>query len=162
MYYTGGLNPDRFYIQAQGNERSGAMCGMATSADGINWIKYDDPSTTEAPYAESDPVMGPSPSGWDSAEVKCSVFKTDAGWEMLYKGLDSFSYNTVSEYGFATSSDGVNWSKYPGNPVFLSNQDPLTKGNFGGGNVGGDIDSVTAPSALKDGSTYYLYYSYWL
>jgi hypothetical protein len=84
LYYTGGINPDRMYIQDPDNEGSGAMCGMATSAAGINWTKYDDPSTTQAPYAKSDPVLQPSPSGWDAKDVKCSVMKTDTGWEMLY------------------------------------------------------------------------------
>ena len=42
---------------------------------------------TEAPYAESDPVLQPSPSGWDSVDVICSVMKTDTGGEMLYQGF---------------------------------------------------------------------------
>ena len=63
------------------------MCGMATSADGTSWTKYDDPGTTEAPFAESDPVLQPSPPGWDAEDVKYSVMNTDPGWEMLYKGL---------------------------------------------------------------------------
>jgi hypothetical protein len=55
-----------------------------------------------------------------------------------------------SKFGYATSLDGVNWVKYPGNPVFRSNQDMLSH----------DFDFVIEPSALKDGSTYYRYYSY--
>jgi hypothetical protein len=87
MYYTGGINPDRMYIRDPDHEGSGSMCGLATSADGINWTKYDDPSTTEAPYAESDPVLQPIPSGWGAEDVICSVMKTNTGWEMLYKGF---------------------------------------------------------------------------
>ena len=150
MYYTGGLNLDRFYIQAQGNERSGAMCGMATSADGISWIKYDDPSTTEIPYAESDPVMGPNSSGWDDVDVKCGVMSTDTGWEMVYKGLGTATDGINSKFGYATSTDGVDWVKYPGNPIYQSNKDLLARNN----------EFVIEPSILKDGSTYYLYYSY--
>jgi hypothetical protein len=41
-------------------------------------------------------------------DVKCSVMKTDIGWEMLYKGLGVVSYSVPSRYGFATSADGVN------------------------------------------------------
>lgn len=162
MYYTGGINPERIYSREPDNEVSGAMCGMATSTDGINWTKYDDPSTTEAPFAESDPILKPSSSGWDSADVECSVFTSDDGFEMLYRGLDFESYNAVTDYGFASSSDGVNWVKYPGNPVYRSDQDPQAIGYFKGGNEGGDRDSATAPSVLKNGSTYYLYYSYWI
>jgi predicted GH43/DUF377 family glycosyl hydrolase len=70
MYYTAGPDPNETEM----------MCGMATSPDGIIWNKYDDPSTTEAPFAESDPVLQPGPSGWEKFGVDCSVLKTDTGW----------------------------------------------------------------------------------
>ena len=50
----------------------------------------------------------------------------------------------------ATSLGGVNWAKYPGNPVFQGIQDPLAR----------NLDFVIEPSVLKDGSAYYLHYSY--
>ena len=31
--------------------------GYAFSLDGINWVKYDDPSTTEVPFVHSDPIF---------------------------------------------------------------------------------------------------------
>jgi hypothetical protein len=40
--------------------------GYATSTDGIMWTKYDNPATTNPPYAESDPVLVPgSPGTYD-------------------------------------------------------------------------------------------------
>jgi hypothetical protein len=48
MYYLGGTEITiwkDFYV------------GMATSFDGINWKKYNDPTTTQHPFAESDPVL---------------------------------------------------------------------------------------------------------
>ena len=86
---------------------------------------------------------------WDAVDVKCSVVKTDTGWEMLYKGLGDVSYRVTHKFGYATSQDGVSWVKYPGNPIFRETQDPI-----------GRVDYIIAPSLLKDGSTYYLYYSY--
>ena len=124
MYYAAGPDP------YGGLERK---CGMATSPDGINWTKYDDPNTTEVPYAKSDPVMQPSDSGFDSIGIHCSVLKTDTGWEMFYEG-----WSRTGKIGYATSEDGVHWSKYQDNPLF----DVL----------------YTFPSAVKVGSTYYLYY----
>jgi predicted GH43/DUF377 family glycosyl hydrolase len=44
MYYTGKNLMDN-------------AIGFATSPDGINWTKHDDPQTTDEPYAESDPVL---------------------------------------------------------------------------------------------------------
>ena len=121
-----------YYSAAQEPRGQESMCGMATSPDGINWIKYDDPNTTEAPFADSDPVMYPSSTGWDSTGVHCSVLKTDTGWEMFYSGWIDDPF-----IGYATSPDGVNWSKYQDNPIFEE------KRSF--------------PSAIKVGSTYYLY-----
>ena len=47
--------------------------GYAWSSDGIHWTKYDDPTTINAPYAESDPVIVPSPSGqWDDGFLEAS------------------------------------------------------------------------------------------
>ncbi len=44
--------------------------GMATSTDGINWVKYDDPSTIEPPFLNSDPVLKPGLAGeWDDGWV---------------------------------------------------------------------------------------------
>jgi predicted GH43/DUF377 family glycosyl hydrolase len=124
MYYSGGPDPNDWVW----------MCGMATSPDGINWTKYDDPDTTEVPYAESDPVMQPSEIGWDSDGVHCSVLKTDIGWEMFYEGWST----SPSNIAYAFSPDGVHWSKYPDKPI------PGV--NFG------------VSFAVKVDPTYYLYY----
>jgi hypothetical protein len=124
MYYSGGPDPNGWVW----------MCGMATSPDGINWTKYDDPDTSEAPHAESDPVMQPSDSGWDSIGVHCSVLKTDIDWEMFYEGWPE----GPSNIGYASSPDGVHWSKYLDKPI-------------PGYNFGGSF-------AVKVGQTYYLYY----
>ena len=48
MWYTGG----------SGNAVTlGSQTGLATSSDRINWVKYDDPATTDKPFANSDPVL---------------------------------------------------------------------------------------------------------
>ncbi len=60
--------------------------GMATSPDGIAWTKYDDPTTTNTLYANSDPVFLDSEDSqaWDSWYISGSmVRRTEDGWEML-------------------------------------------------------------------------------
>ncbi|HUE97880.1 MAG TPA: hypothetical protein VMN99_01425, partial [Anaerolineales bacterium] len=44
------------YYDALGNGNS-SMIGMATSSDGVQWKKYNDPATTDPAFAESDPVL---------------------------------------------------------------------------------------------------------
>jgi predicted GH43/DUF377 family glycosyl hydrolase len=79
--------------------------GFAVSNDGIHWAMY--PS----------PVLSPDPGKWDS-------FTTDAPqvlrenhqykmWYSSYKGGTSPGY-----FGYATSPDGIHWTKYSGNPIF--------------------------------------------
>jgi hypothetical protein len=128
MYYSAGPDPGS-------NEMS---CGMATSPDGITWTKYDDPGTTETPYAESDPVMQPGPSAWETLLVQCNVLKTNKGWEMFYQGWNGRSH---ARAGYAFSTDGVQWIKYQDNPI-------LSK-------------SLFSPYAIKVDSTYYLYGQDW-
>ena len=52
-----------------GFQNDSASIGKAFSEDGIRWEKYDDVSTTDAPYAKSDPVFSGIGAGWDKANV---------------------------------------------------------------------------------------------
>ena len=127
MYYSGAPDP-----------KGGFACGMATSTDGINWTKYDDPNTTDWLYAESDPVMYPSDNGFGSSAIYCNVLKTDNGWEMFYEGWGG---QGLGKIGYASSEDGINWSKRKITPIIPFN--------------------LGFPSAVKVGSTYYLYGYHW-
>lgn len=101
MYYT-GVDEDEIL-----------RIGMATSEDGINWTKYDDPQTTEAPFAESDPILA----AFDHPEIlsgKSEVWQprvqlTPDGYVMLLKNGGSF-YDRGAVLNFAYSEDGVDWA----------------------------------------------------
>lgn len=99
MYYTGTNAAGRKAI------------GMATSADGLTWTKYNDPTTEEAQFAESDPVLR-STGGWEGSSTdRPRVAEAPDGWVMIYNGL---STNTR---GLAYSEDGVTWRKSEANPI---------------------------------------------
>ena len=95
--------------------------GMATSPDGISWTKHDDPVTTDRLYAESDPVFGVGRKGsWDESGVYYpQVLRTEENWVMLYIGSQNEGFQRTTNVGFATSSDGIIWERYSGNPVFF-------------------------------------------
>lgn len=123
---------------------SGFMVGMATSNDGIRWIKYNDPQTQSA-YSQSDPVLPKSPSTtWDSAIAwGSSIQRTKAGWEMFYYGTNNAQGGPTVDIGYAFSQDGIRWAKYEHNPVVnLANRQAFF------------------PSfVLKDDGAYLLYYA---
>jgi predicted GH43/DUF377 family glycosyl hydrolase len=77
--------------------------GLAFSTDGITWTKYNDTTTTNHPYAESDPVLSPSPGEWDGhcAESMTLMLIGDT-LRMWYDGWKDPSPPNLSFIGHAT------------------------------------------------------------
>jgi predicted GH43/DUF377 family glycosyl hydrolase len=79
--------------------------GLASSTDGIVWKK----DTTN-------PVLNHgAPGSYDATEAGVMALgKRDSLYYMIYRSIGASSGMTFS---LATSSDGIKWWKYPGNPV---------------------------------------------
>lgn len=78
--------------------------GHATSSDGINWT-----------FTENAVLWGDN-GQWDqSMVVPADIIYDGAEFQMWYNGS---SDGDVIAVGYATSPDGINWTKYDGNPVF--------------------------------------------
>ncbi|HVO68526.1 MAG TPA: hypothetical protein VMT24_00690 [Aggregatilineaceae bacterium] len=129
------------------------MIGMATSPDGITWTKYDDPTTADPPYAESDPVLPLGLEGWQLSNIyEVTVRSTADGWEMFYseKGWSKDDGVPAYRIGYATSVDGIHWTKYAGFPVLSYKDDPVASLSL----------HLVPSSVLVNDSTYFLYYDY--
>jgi predicted GH43/DUF377 family glycosyl hydrolase len=110
--------------------------GYATSMDGENWAKH-----------QQNPVLSPGPANWDSENVGSnSVLFYNNTYHMWYTG-NEYTGNTGSQIGYATSSNGINWTKHVGNPVFTGS------GSFW------DAASVYGPHVIKDGDTLKMWYT---
>ncbi len=109
-----------FYLSQQPSAKIPSSLGMATSPDGIVWVKYDDPATTGEMFALSDPVFTVGePGTWDAHEVTSFVIRsTDSAWEMFYLGVDK--PQALHSMGYATSTDGIHWTRYGDGPVLES------------------------------------------
>ncbi|MEK6614704.1 MAG: T9SS type A sorting domain-containing protein [Bacteroidota bacterium] len=132
----------KMWYVAVGNDMK-ARISYAWSLNGINWTKYNNAS----------PVLDVGTSGqWDDKWLDApGILKSTSGY-FLYYGGDTAqqSPDISSAYGVATSADGINWTRYSGNPV-------LQKGgpsDFDGG-------WLESPAAYfnPDDSTYMLWYS---
>lgn len=91
------------YCSCLTEDRTTGYIGLATSPDGNVW--------TEHP---SSPILSKGDVGsWESIRVQFPkiTFK-DGTYYMLYSGVGAYS-----DIGLATSTDGVQWGKYSGNPV---------------------------------------------
>ena len=109
--------------------------GYATSSDGLEWDIY-----------AGNPVLpAGSPGSWDETESDGpTVIKEGAVYKMWYHGCNADC--TVSGIGYATSPDGVNWTKYASNPVLQA-----TPGQW-------DESGLGWPRAIKNGATYEMWY----
>ncbi len=94
MWYTG---------QANGTSK----IGYATSLNGIDWTRKNNgqPVLSAATGWEKPSVMNPNVI-WDS---------TSGNFKMWYCGGEDYEPDAV---GYATSPDGIAWTKHAGNPVF--------------------------------------------
>ncbi len=122
MWYTGYSSTDTVF-----------QIGYATSPDGITWTKHS-----------SNPVLNAGASGtWDDDGVgAATVIKDGTNYKMWYEGSDVGRWLRI---GYATSPDGINWTRDTNNPV-------MSEGDWESYNEWG----VAAPSVVKDGATYHM------
>lgn len=106
-------------------EYTACSIGYATSTNGTTWIKY-----------AGNPVLTGTPGQWDGALATWpSVLKNGSTYEMWYTGEHGI--------GRATSTDGIHWTKYAGNPVLAT--------GWGGG-------SALQPTVILEGGTYKMWF----
>ena len=124
-----------WYIGSEGAPDNYERTGYATSIDGITWTKHLD-----------NPVLDLGPAGsWDDevAGGGCVLFDGTT-YQMWYSGYGG----TYFRIGYATSSDGIIWTKYPDNPVM----DNGPAGSW-------YYPRVQDPKIIFDGTTYHMWFS---
>jgi len=99
LYYSGSQKSNGLYTRV----------GMATSTDGIKWTKYNDPTTTDALYAESDPVLQTGDKRTFIGQPM--VQQTADGWLMLYRTANGSPKQM--RVGYTLSQDGIHWTYDP-------------------------------------------------
>lgn len=112
---------------------SSAGIGLATSQDGVNWIKYPSNPVITASFIDSSSMTGPT------------VIQDSGGFKMWYACQNpSLSYVSIC---YATSNDGKTWNKYS-SPVLT----PETGYSW-------DSANLWSPSVIYDGSVYHMWYT---
>jgi predicted GH43/DUF377 family glycosyl hydrolase len=122
MWYTG---------QSQGR----SSIGYATSSDAVVWKRMSD-----TPVLSADKP-------WEKVAVMCPDVIWDAGaktFRMWYSGGEQYEPDAI---GYATSTDGLTWTKRADNPIFKS--DPA---------VEWEHYKVTACQIVEDQGWYLMFY----
>jgi gluconolactonase len=109
--------------------------GYATSTDGITWTKH-----------ENNPVLDLEEiSDWNCDAVSSPVVIFDGTmYKMWYAGQNS----SGSQIGYATSPDGINWTKYNNNPVLKAGGGWFWTGSY-----------ISPDAVIFNGSIYKMWYS---
>ncbi|MBN2366946.1 MAG: T9SS type A sorting domain-containing protein [Calditrichaeota bacterium] len=129
-----GSHYHMWYTGADALSEPSLCIGYAMSKDGISWEKF-----------EKNPVLEPGPAGnWDDVRIRtgCVLYEKEE-FKMWYAGYDGRYYRI----GYATSSDGIEWSTDP-EPVL----EVGTSGQW-------DARFVTAPAVLHDEAGYHMWYA---
>lgn len=95
----------KLYYSGWSDEYDNWHIGLATSLDGINWTKHPNPV-----------LFGTY--GWEYQIVPSSVIKLNNTYFLYYTGRN-FPYYSI---GVATSTDGIHWTKYAGNPIITNDK----------------------------------------
>ena len=130
------LDADNYMMWYTGSGTSGRQIGLAVSNDGITWTKHvDNPALTPGSAAT-----------WDDREVAHPSVRYDGSvYTMHYTGYGPDG----GAIGFATSDDGVHWTRSAANPV-------LTASNPG---TSWDDAGVFSPSVLVGPGGHEMWYA---
>ncbi len=115
----------------QGCTSSVCSIGYATSSDGTTWT----------PYA-GNPVLASNSSSWDTSIALPRVIHDGTVYRMWYAGNGPLAIRI----GYATSSDGIHWTKYSTWPVF-------------NGTMAWDSGAANTPAVVKVGTLFVMYFS---
>ena len=128
-------NGDRYQMWYTGQARGKSCIGYATSKDGKTWERMSDR-----------PVLA-AEQPWEKAAVMCPHVLFDdktKQYRMWYSGGEQYEPNAV---GYATSEDGLKWTKHDKNPIFK----PDLQSTW-------EKDRVTACQVIRHGDWHLMFY----
>jgi len=127
--------PDGYHMWYTGQARDRSRIGYATSPDGIHWTRRS-----------VEPVLSPE-EPWEKDAAMCPhvLWEEDKQrYRMWYSAGDQYEPNAI---GYATSPDGVHWTKHRDNPVFAA--DPASPW---------EQHKVTACQVIRAGEWHFMFY----
>lgn len=127
--------PDGYHLWYTGQARGHSWIGYATSPDGVTWKRKGD-----------QPVLAPE-KPWEKVAVMCPHVLWDEPTRLFRIWYSGGEQNEPNAIGYATSPDGLTWTKHAENPVFVP--DPQNSW---------EQHKVTACQVVKQGDWHLMFY----
>jgi hypothetical protein len=118
--------------------------GYAESADGITWTRPDLGIVSYNGNTNNNIIMAPVAGTWANIAVGNPTVLREGG---IYKMWFAGNQDHTIRLGYATSTDGIHWTQYSGNPV-------ISPGSFWP-----QITDIHDTTVVNDGGTYRIWYS---
>jgi predicted GH43/DUF377 family glycosyl hydrolase len=126
---------DLYHLWYTGQARDSSWIGYATSPDGIRFTRKS-----------AEPVLKPELE-WEHVAVMCPHVNWDNEKQLYSMWYSGGEQNEPNAIGYATSPDGLNWTKHSDNPVFAA--DPASEW---------EQHKVTACQVIKRKNDYLMFY----
>lgn len=117
-----------YYMWYTGQNKGISKIGYAKSKDGLVFKKLDRPVLIPEYNYEKESVMIPH----------VIYDKKEKIYKMWYSAGETYEPDVI---GYATSKDGINWTKYKDNPIFIPNKNKLSLDSFKVG--GSDVHKIS-------------------
>ena len=102
---------DGYHMWYTGQAKGHSWIGYATSSDGLTWKRMS-----------NRPVLSPE-KPWEKVAVMCPHVLWDAPTQLFRMWYSGGEQNEPDAIGYATSPDGLAWTRHAANPIFVP--DPL-------------------------------------
>ncbi len=126
---------DGYHMWYTGQAKGRSWIGYATSRDGVAWNRM----------AEK-PVLSPQ-KPWEKVAVMCPHVLWDEKTKLFRIWYSAGEQNEPNAIGYATSPDGLAWTKHEANPIFV----PDPKSNW-------EKHKVTACQVIRLGAWHVMFY----
>lgn len=126
---------DTYHLWYTGFNRAGSAIGYATSSDGVNWKRLSDQPVLRAEAA------------WEQPCVMCPHVLWDDEAKLYKQWYSGGERNEPNAIGYATSPDGLVWTKEPRNPIFVPDK-----------TLAWERHKVTACQVVQQGGWYVMFY----
>ncbi len=124
-----------YHLWYTGQANGKSFIGYATSPNGRNFVRQS-----------NSPVIAPE-QPWEKTSVMCPHVMWDARhaqYRMWYSGGDQYEPDAI---GYATSSDGLHWTRYIHNPIFTPER-----------SIAWEEYKVTACQVVEYAGAFYMFY----